>query len=134
MIPPGNLSWIMAKIEGMDEVLRNLQAAEDGIMKATAAGMDFALRDTVNHIKTAYSRPRTGKGFADRTTNLRNSINKAQEILTMMVIGWIFATMPYASHVELRHEGMYAYLWPGTKDKEKDILNNISRFIKLFLH
>lgn len=123
----------MANVEGLDKVLRKMRAAEVGIMEATAEGMDYALRDTVNHIKTAYSRPATGKGFADITTNLRNSINKDVERKRKKIIGWIFATMDYAPHVELRHEGKYAYLWPGVKDKEKDILNNISRIVKLFL-
>lgn len=123
----------MADVEGLDEVLRNMAKVVPGVLEATAEGMDYALRDTVNHIKTEYSRPRTGKGFADRTTNLRNSINKAQETLALLVIGWIFASMSYAIHVELGNEGQYAYLWPGTKEKEKDILNNISRFIKLFI-
>ena len=121
----------MAKsIEGLDKVTRNIDTAQKDIMKAAAAGMDYGLRGAVNHIKTEYSRPSTGKGFTDRTGNLRNSLAKKTEPGSDKVVGWVYATEEYAPQVELRWEGKYAYMLPGVKDKETDIKDAIGDAVK----
>ena len=79
--------------------------------------MDVELRKTVNHIKTEYNRPSGGKGFTDRTGNLRNSINSKTESKGKEVVGYTYAGEDYAPHVEQRYEGRYAFLWPGTNDR-----------------
>lgn len=117
-------------IEGLDKVLRNLDDVGAKILKAGLIGMDYALRDTTNHIKVEYNRTRSGKGFADRTGRLRNSIAFKKFIERQRAIGYITAGMPYAPHVELRHEGKYAYLWPGVKEKQKDIKKRIADSVR----
>lgn len=120
-------------IEGMNEVLRNMDAAEKRIAKAALSGMDYGVRDTANHIKVEYSRPRTGKGFTDRTANLRNSIGGKAGMERKEVVGYVHAGWgpeDYAGHVEMRWEGKYAYLWPGTNDKAKDIKDAVADSIK----
>lgn len=120
-------------VEGLDSVLAGIDHAERQIIEQINAGMDYGLRDTVNHIKSAYDRPKTGKGFTDRTANLRNSLDKQVNANRSGAEGYVYAGMDYAVYVETRWEGRFAYLWPGVQDKKGDILNAIEKAIKSYL-
>jgi glyoxylate utilization-related uncharacterized protein len=121
-------------IDGLNDVLRNMDAAEKRVFKAALSGMDYGVRDAANHVKVAYSRPRTGKGFTDRTGTLRNSRGSKAGMEKEEVVGYVHAgwgPVDYAGHVEMRWEGKYAYLWPGTNDKAKDIKDAVADSVKV---
>ena len=129
------LFYIMAQVDGLDKVLKNIDKKEIATYKATAKGMDFGLAATETHIKDEYVWSSKHKGFDDQTGNLRNSVNhqvenQAHFIGKGYVHGWLYATMEYAPHVELRWEGKHAYLYPGFRDKEKYIYELIGEAVK----
>ena len=99
------------------EVIRNIDRISGGLSGAMKDGLDVALIETQDFIKVEYSRPATGKGFTDRTANLRNSISHDSWLVFQGAEGVITADMPYAEIVETRYEGKFAYLWPGTVEK-----------------
>lgn len=120
----------MAKIDGLDQVLSNIDKKEKAIYKAIASGIDYGLTETVNFIKEEYVWNKNHKGFNDITANLRNSISHKIDTTSHFigkghVYGWIYAGMSYAPYVELRWEGKHAYLYPGVKEKEEFILDII---------
>lgn len=113
-------------VHGTAEVLRNLRKEEAKYRVALRTGMEVACQMLVNYIKVEYSRPTTGKGFTDRTGNLRNSISYTVTEDDNGVVGWVHAGMEYAVIVELHHNRTYAYLLPALNDKRKEILNILS--------
>lgn len=108
-------------IEGLKEVLKELDKAGADIIQGVAKGMKKATIATESHIKSKYNRPATGKGFANRTGRLRASIGQAVQITRDAIIGIVYAGTHYAPYVEFRWSGKYAYLWPGIKDMKKKI-------------
>jgi len=125
----------MAKVEGLDIILKNIDNKKKAVFKATREGMDYSLQKTQDHIKTEYVWSKTHKGFNDRTANLRNSINHQVETVAQAmskghVLGWEYATMEYAPYVELRWEGKHAYLYPGVRDMRDEILDIIQQSVE----
>jgi hypothetical protein len=114
-------------IEGLGDVLKNMDDAGELILDATEVGMDIELRRTVNHIKNEYDRQKTGKGFTDS----RNSIDSDTEREKKEVVGYVHVGTPYSPHLELRMSGMYAFLWPGTNDRAQDIKDGIAKNVRL---
>jgi hypothetical protein len=118
-------------VDGLDKILANLTKKEADLKKTVFVGMKYALKETVNYGKVAYSRPKTGKGFTDRTTNLRNSWSSTVMIDGMNVIGYVHAgwgsqpDVNYPYHVETRWDGKYAYLYPSVMDKKEYIFDTI---------
>jgi len=124
----------MPQDSGLAGINRNIDKIERNLAGAMKAGMDVGLLKAVNHIKTGYSRPATGKGFTDRTANLRNSIDKETERVSRhRVEGVTKADMDYAPYVETRNEGRFAFLWPGTNDQGDDILKSIAAAVSPLL-
>lgn len=115
------------------EVFRNIDRINGGVNSAMKDGLDIGLREAVDHIKINYSRPNTGKGFTDRTANLRNSLSQDSQLTVNGVEGWVTANMPYAERVETVVEGKYAFLWPGTLDMGDNFLKRIGDAVKLIL-
>lgn len=123
-------------VDGAEKIIAKLAKKEADLRKYGFTGMSYALKETVNYGKVAYSRPKTGKGFTDRTTNLRNSWNSTVMIDGLTVIGYIYAgwgSMPdvnYPYYVETRWDGKYAYLYPSVMDKKEYIYDTVKRFCK----
>lgn len=115
------------------EVFRNIDRINGGVHAAMKDGLDIGLREAVDHIKINYSRPNTGKGFTDRTANLRNSLSSDSELTVKGVEGVVTADMPYAEFVETIGEGKYASLWPGTVDMGDNFLKRIGDAVKLIM-
>ena len=117
--------------QGLDKVLKNLDAAEGAIVNAAARGMGKAALLTEAHIKVEYNRERTGKGFTDRTSLLRQSISHKVTIERGMIVAWIFASGggpgedAYAHHVEHIVGGKYAFMLPGFLDMKREIVSLI---------
>ena len=111
------------KVYGVEEVIKNLEKAEQEIIRLFYRGMDLATLATSSHIKKNYNRAKTGKGFTDQTGTLRRSIGSKVVIRLSkhMVVGYVFAGTYYAVYVEFRWGGRYAYLWPGIVDMKKQI-------------
>ncbi len=108
--------------QGLDKVLKNLDAAEGAIVNAAARGMGKAALLTEAHIKVNYNRERTGKGFTDRSSLLRNSIGSAVVVANKdFIMGYVFAGKDYAVYVENRWSGKFAFLWPGVQDMKTKI-------------
>lgn len=112
------------------EVFRNIDRITGGISGAMKDGLDIALREAVDHIKQEYSRPATGKGFTDRTANLRNSLGQDSQLVFGGVLGVIFAKMSYAPVVETRHDGKFSFMWPGVRDKADNFVMRIANSVK----
>jgi hypothetical protein len=115
------------------EVFRNIDRINGGVIGAMKDGLDIALREVVDFIKVEYSRPKTGKGFTDRTVNLRNSIGSDSQLVHRGVVGVVRAKMDYAPVVETRHEGRFAFLWPGVNEKGDLFLERIGSAVKLII-
>ena len=112
-------------LENLDQVLKNCDNAKKVIINAIYLGMGKGLADTTNYIKEEFVFSKNGRGFNDKTGNLRNSINSDVQKDDDKVIGTEYATMEYAPYVELRWEGAHAHLYPGVMDKKDDILDEI---------
>ncbi len=123
----------MSRVEGLNDIFKNIDKAKDNALKNLYSGMDYGCRDAVNYIKKEYADncEQTGHGFTSRTHNLQNSINSQPFVVAGNVIGVIFADMSYAPYVELKYEGQNAYLWPGANDKKDDIVKAIIKFVKV---
>ena len=113
--------------QGMNKVLKTLDAAEGAILTAAARGMGKAALLTEAHIKVNYNRQRTGKGFTDRSSFLRNSIGSAVVVANKnFIMGYVFAGKDYAVWVEHRWSGKYAFLWPGVQDMRTKIFATLA--------
>ena len=117
----------------LQEVFRNIDRINGGVIGAMKDGLDIGLFETVDFVKTEYARPSTGKGFTDRTGNLRNSIGSDSQFVHGGVLGVVRAKMDYAPIVETRSDGMFAFLWPGVNEKGDLILSRIGSAVKLIL-
>ena len=128
----------MSKMDGLDNVLRKLDAEPEKLAKAAIIGMKIALSETVDYGKRTYARSSTNKGFTDRTTNLRNSwkytVSKEHKL---SVKGWVHAGWGvgdkpnYAYWVETRWDGKFAFLYPSVNDKKVFIFETIATLCKL---
>lgn len=123
---------VIMQVEGIPKLESNTKRAQDLIMTAIENSMGKGLSDTAAYIKTEYadSRAKTGRGFTSRTHNLQNSIGGTvvKEWNKPVVEGYIHAGWgpnDYAGHVEMRWEGKYAYLLPGVRDKQDEILDTV---------
>ena len=117
-------------LENLDQVLQNCDKAKKVILNTIFLGMGAGLSDTTNHIKEEFVWSKTGRGFNDITTNLRNSIAYDVQKDDDKVIGTEYASMEYAPYVELRWEGAHAYLYPGVIDMTDKILDEIKDAVK----
>lgn len=119
------------KVYGIEEMLKKLDAAEAKIVKKFHQGITLASLATESHIIKDYNRAKTGKGFTDRTGNLRRSVgSKVVFVSTNIMIGYVFAGgafAPYAVYVEFRWGGKYAYLWPAMMDMRSQIWQIIKK-------
>lgn len=70
----------------------------------------------VEHVWTAYDRPTTGRGFTNRTFDLRRSIRARVEALDHKIRLRMSANTSYAGIVESIKSGEYAYLGPTMED------------------
>lgn len=121
------------EIRGLKELLKSLENAGQAAYYGLYAGLDYGLRKTSEHIKTHYVFSITGKGFDDQTANLRNSINFFVTKKTDSVVGLIGSfggNLEYAKWVETRWEGRHAYLYPGVKDNEQQIMESVKDAIE----
>ncbi len=109
-------------LENLGQVLNNCDKAKKVIINAIFLGMGAGLADTTNYIKEEFVWSKNGRGFNDITANLRNSIKYDVQKDDDKVIGTEYAGMEYAPFVELRWEGVHAYLYPGVMDEKDDIL------------
>lgn len=77
----------------------------------------------IEQVKTEYVRPVTGKGFTDRTGDLRGSIGAtiAVESDPTKIRVVLSAGMEYAVYVEKIKNGTYAYLGPALNDIRPEI-------------
>jgi len=126
-------------MDGIDNVLNKLDKIPDKVLRNVADGLGRELAEVVNYGKVEYSRPDHGKGFTDRTTNLRNSwrsevLDPISESPKGLIEGYIFAgwggLAHYAEYVELRWDGKYAYLEPSINDKKEEIQKAIVDYAK----
>lgn len=123
---------LKGKVYGVEEVCKNLDKAEEEIIRLFHRGMTLATLATESHIKKDYNRAKTGKGFTDRTGTLRRSIGSKVVIRLSkhLVVGYVFAGTNYAIYVEFRWGGRYAYLWPGITDMKEQIWKTLVKETK----
>ncbi len=81
----------------------------------------------VEYSKTMFNRPYTGRGFTDRTGDLRRSIRGDVSIVERAVIMKLSASMPYAKYVETMRSGEYAFLAPALEEMIPQIQALIER-------
>lgn len=96
------------------------------LSKALLAGVTESMIQISNHIKVAYQRPITGKGFTDHTGSLRQSINGSANLIPNGIRGIVIAGMEYSLRVELVAGGTYAYMLPGFLEMEHTIVPTIT--------
>lgn len=75
----------------------------------------------LEHVRTEYVRPITGKGFTDRTGDLRGSLDAIVIFEGGKVRIRFVAMMDYAAAVEKIKDGTYAYLGPTMMDMQPTI-------------
>jgi len=118
-------------IEGVDEVSKNLKIFERKLIERLVLAMGFVAMAITTHIKVAYQRPISGKGFTDRTGDLRRSITHSKPVIERgMIVVYIFAGMEYGPHVEFVVAGKYAFMLPGFLDMKRKIVPLILKEMK----
>jgi len=124
----------MATVDGLGEVIRNLQRFRKLIDPAVHDAVEDACIAVVNHIKSEYTdRLAKGKGFATQTGNLRRSITYSVVRQNDKWVGVIHAGAPYApyaEYVEFISGGKYAFLLPGTWDKRNEVFGIIRNSLR----
>lgn len=103
-------------MEGMDGVLRNIDALAQRMRKSAADAADESARYLESYAKTH-------KPYKDRTANLRNSTAGSWTMTPEGATVVISASMEYAPFVELgtRRNRPYAFLWPAVAENEAKI-------------
>ena len=117
-------------IEGVDEVSKNLKVFERKLIERLVLAMGFVAMAITTHIKVAYQRPISGKGFTDRTGALRQSITHKVVIERGMIVAYIYAGMEYGPYVEFVVAGKYAFMLPGFLDMKRKIVPLILKEMK----
>jgi hypothetical protein len=110
---------------------RTIQLGMD-MMRETVYGKAAQVCDDIgslllDHVKTVYVRPITGKGFTDRTGDLRASIAANVTFVDHRFIIKFSAGMVYAKVVEMIKDGTYAYFMPTVTDCMPQIRDLIKR-------
>lgn len=120
-----------AVVYGVAEMLRKLDIAESEILKATEKAIKLSMEKTEEHIRTEYQRQTTGKGFTDRTGNLRRSIDSTVVVNAKSdITGYVHAGTSYAVDVECRSSGKFAYLLPGLMDMKAQSWSILTKTLK----
>jgi len=112
---------LTVKIHGTKELAKELDSRFEKIRAAARDALDYALENTVTYMKEEFDKEKTGRGFRDRTGNLRNSESHKIEENPRKVRGVIRAGMPYALAVETRREGRNAFMYPALQEKKEFI-------------
>ena len=118
-------------VTGIDQTIANLRRVEAAYIKRLAMALEFAADMLVNYIKVEFDRPATGRGFTDRTTNLRNSISRSNAVIDGdSVVVWVYAGEDYAIYVELHNGRIYAFMLPALNDKRREIFNIVKMALR----
>ena len=116
------MSQIEANMEGLNDLLRNLDVLKDKTITAQAAGMAQVCTDVANHAKSNHP-------FRNRTGNLEASIQPLPvEIEDGVVTGYVRAGMEYAAHVEFGtvKSAAYPYLEPAKEANKKNLIDTMA--------
>lgn len=117
------------RVEGMDEVLRNMKIAGDLILQQVAEAVEKTAVDVANHAKAGHegNKAHMNERYQNQTTNLTNSITPEMGIVTPLEVeAIVYTTMEYAYYVEC----LYPYLWPALVANE----GNLRRRVNEALH
>lgn len=71
----------------------------------------------------------SGKGFTDRTGNLRQSIQSWVEESSNKTVGYVSAGVDYDKYVELLWGGKYSFMLPALMQSNQYILNEVSNAV-----
>lgn len=122
------MSAIEVKMDGLNDLLRNLDVTKDIAKTATAAAMAAVSIDVANYAKANHT-------FQNRTQNLENSIQPLPvEVEDETVIGAVQASskdkagMEYAPFVELgtSRSAPYPFMQPAVEANKQNLLNTVA--------
>jgi hypothetical protein len=102
---------------------RTFRAEIEEFTQAVEAQAETVLQEigdmAVEHVRVAYDRPTTGRGFTNRTFKLRRSVKARANMEGQKIVLHLEAGRPnalYASYVEQIRGGEFAYLTPAIED------------------
>ena len=115
---------IETTVEGMGNLLKNINVLKDATLTAQAAGMASVTIDVANHAKQNHP-------FQNRTENLENSIHPLPVELEKdsVIVGAVKAGMEYAEYVEFgtSKSAPYPYLVPAKEANAKNLIDTMAK-------
>ena len=112
---------IEATVEGMNDLLRNIDILKDTVLTAQAAGMAQVSVDVANTAKQTHS-------FTNRTGNLEGSIQpEPVEIDGSIITGVIRAGMECSKHVEYgtSKSAPYPFMEPAKEANKQNLIDTM---------
>lgn len=110
------------KIDGLNDLLRNIDVLKDTVLTAQAAGMAQVSIDVSEYAKANHS-------FQNRTYNLENSIQPLPvEVEDNIVVGAVEAGMEYAPWVEFgtSKSAPYPFLNPAKEANRQNLIDTMA--------
>ena len=104
------------KMDGLNDLLRNIDILKDKTVTAQASGMAQVCIDVADYAKANHP-------FQNQTTNLENSIQPLPvEIEDEVVTGYVRAGMEYSVYVEFTHP----YMEPAKEANKKNLIDTMA--------
>lgn len=116
------MSKIEANMEGLNDLLRNIDVLKDATVTAQAAGMAQVCVDVAEYAKTNHP-------FQNRTGNLEASIQPLPvTIEDGVVTGYVRAGMEYAPYVEFgtATNAPYPYMEPAKEANKQNLIDTMA--------
>ncbi len=111
-------------VKGVDQILTNLSLLAPAIGKRIAVQLDITAKEVVNYARQNHP-------YTDRTTNLTQSIDQGDLLITEgRIEAEIVARQPYASFVEAASGGKFAYLWPAVARHQRVLVKRMVQAYK----
>lgn len=110
------------KIDGLNDLLRNIDVLKDTVLTAQAAGMAQVSIDVAEYAKANHP-------FQNRTYNLENSIQPLPvEVEDNIVVGAVEAGMEYAPWVEFgtSKSAPYPFLNPAKEANKQNLIDTMA--------
>lgn len=115
---------IEVTIDGMNDLLKNVDLLKNNTINAQAAGMAIVTVDVANYAKQNHP-------FTNRTENLENSIQPLPVELAKdnVIVGTVKAGMEYAPYVEFgtSKSAPYPYLVPAKEANAKNLIDTMAK-------
>ena len=115
------MSQIETKVEGLNDLLRNIDILKDTVLTAQASGMAQVSKDVASYAKSNHP-------FTNRTGNLEASIQaEPVELDGNIITGVVRAGMEYSKHVEYgtSKSSPYPFMEPAKEANKQNLIDTM---------